>query len=183
MSHLLTAVLLAMSSNVDNFGVGLAYGVGGRAVRAGHNLLIAAASACGTFVSMAAGEWVNDFMSEACASLVGAALMIAIGLYAVWRAARAGSGRPPRLAPATTTREAALLGLALSLNNLVIGLGAGISHVDIPVTTALTMAASAAAIAGGCRLGRRASIALSQSALGVTAGLIVIAVGIYELFV
>jgi putative Mn2+ efflux pump MntP len=76
-----------------------------------------------------------------------------------------------------------LLAVSLSINNLGGGLGAGISHVHIALTAALTAGASGVAIAAGYLLGRRASFTLSRRWLGMTAGVIFIGAGIYELFV
>jgi len=105
-------------------------------------------------------------------------------VHGLVQALRETRNRPPQIERATTTsREAAVLAVALSLNNIGSGLGAGISHVSIPVTTALTIAGSIAALAGGSLIGQRASSAISQRSLGVAAGVILTAVGIYEFFV
>jgi putative Mn2+ efflux pump MntP len=184
LDHLLSAILLAVSANLDNLGVGLAYGMSGRGFRLAHAWLIALVSGAGTLVSMAAGEWLNDFTTEACANLIGSLLLVAIGLQAIVHAVRSEASGAARVERnATTSREAAVLAVSLSVNNLGSGLGAGISHVSVPVTTALTIAGSMAAIVGGCRLGAHAASGISKRALGVTAGLLVTAVGIYELFV
>lgn len=184
MHHLLSAILLAVSSNLDNLGVGIAYGLRGRGFRLAHAWLIALVSGAGTLVSMAAGEWLNDFTTAECANLIGSVLLVTIGLQAITHAVGSEATGAPRVEPETTTlREAAVLAVSLSLNNLGSGLGAGISHVSIPATTGLTIACSVAAIFGGRRIGQRAGAAISKRTLGVTAGLLVTAVGIYELFV
>jgi putative Mn2+ efflux pump MntP len=192
MSHTLSAILLAASSNLDNLGVGLAYGVRARRIRWRHNLLIALVSASGTFLSMAGGEWVNDFMSEGFADVLGATIMVSIGLYTMVHALRGPGGSAERIASGpvqpgraseTSGREGLALAVSLTLNNLGGGLGAGISHVSIPLTTVLTLAGSATAIAGGYHLGRHASLATSTRSLGALSGLMIVAVGIYEFFV
>lgn len=184
MGHLLSAVLVAASSNVDNLGVGFAYGLRGRGLRLGHAWLIALLSGTGTLLSMAAGEWLNDLLSEESGNLIGSALMILIGLHGVVHALRGASTGPPRIErEATTSGEAAILAVSLSLNNLGIGLGAGVSHVGVAATTALTTVGSLVAIIGGRRLGERASTAISRRALGLTGGLLLVVVGIYEFFV
>jgi putative Mn2+ efflux pump MntP len=181
-SHLPSAILLAMCSNVDNLGVGVAYGLRGRGFRIAHTLLIAGVSGAATLASMAAGEWINDFMPEPRANLIGSGLLVLVGLQGFVHALRE-TGRRLVSERETTSREAAVLAVALSLNNVGSGLGAGISHVSIPVTTALTVAGSVAALVGGSRLGRQTTPALSQRSLGIAAGVIVAAVGFYEFFV
>jgi len=120
MDHVLSAALLAASSNIDNLGVAVAYGIRHRAIRISTNLLIALVSGGGTLASMAAGES---------------------------------------------------------------GLGAGISHVSIPLTTALTVGLSVTAIVVGQLAGSHASGAISKRQLGITSGAIIVAVGVYEYFV
>lgn len=185
MDHLLSSIVLAASSNLDNLGVGVAYGVQGRAIRGSVNYLIALISGLGTLLSMSAGEWVNDFMSEAAANAIGAGIMVAIGAYTLCQALREDT------APASTgasgealgLREGVALALSLTFNNLGSGLGAGISHISIPLTTVITMAVSLAAIRAGCLLGSRASVAMSPRRLGIASGLVMMAVGGYEYFV
>jgi putative Mn2+ efflux pump MntP len=185
LDHLLSAVLLAISANVDNLGVGVAYGVRGRSIGPAHNLLIALVSGGGTLLSMAAGEWVNDFMSEEFANVLGGAIMIAIGFYGVVHAVRRRNGASSQMGrgAAMSTGEAVALAVSLTFNNLGSGLGAGISHVGIALTAVLTTVASVAAIAGGYLLGRRTSFAISRRWVGVAAALLFITVGIYEIFV
>ena len=84
---------------------------------------------------------------------------------------------------AMSAREAAVLAISLSANNVGTGVGAGISHVGIVPTAALTAVAGLAAICCGHRLGRRTWLPTSRRGLGVAAGLIFVLVGVYELFV
>jgi putative Mn2+ efflux pump MntP len=192
MEHVLSAVLLATCSNIDNLGVGVAYGVGGRTIRLPANLLIALVSGGGTLVSLAAGEWVNDFMSEEVANVLGSGIMMLIGIITLVRAIRGADDRPLDGGPASSAvgsapnvgaREATALAVSLTLNNLGLGLGAGISHVSLPLATGLTMVVSVAAMVGGHLVGRRASLTISKRWLGVASGVLMIAVGTYEYFV
>src|SRR4030095_13168295 len=117
---------------------------------------------------MAAGEWVNDFMSEEFANVLGGAILIAIGFYGVAHAVRRRNGAPSQMGrgAAMSTGEAVALAVSLTFNNLGSGLGAGISHVGIALTAVLTTVASVAAIAGGYVLGRRAAVVRYFTPLG-----------------
>jgi len=184
MSHTLSAILLAVSSNLDNLGVGVAYGVRGRHIRIVHNLLIALVSGGGTLLSMAGGEWINDYMSEEVADVLGASVMVLIGVLNTWHAITGDTATgDPGEGNGTSWREGLALAVSLTFNNLGGGLGAGISHVSIPLTTLLTVVGSVAAIAGGQRLGRTALPMASRRTLAVASGLLIVAVGIYEYFV
>ncbi|MFO0585680.1 MAG: manganese efflux pump [Anaeromyxobacter sp.] len=186
MGHLLSSILLALSSNVDNLGVGVAYGVRRRHVRLRHNLLVAGVTGAGTLAAVAFGEWVNDFMSEEAANLVGAAVLVALGVSTLAQALRggaaAGTGSRHAAGGATGGREALALALSLTLNNLGAGIGGGISHLDLVLTTALTALTSVAALAGGEALGRRMTGSLPAPALGVAAGALLVALGVVEVF-
>ena len=61
LSHLLTILLLALSCNLDNVGVGIAYGARGIGIPLASNLLIALITAAGTglcivFVQLSGGR-------------------------------------------------------------------------------------------------------------------------------
>jgi len=191
MNHLLSSILLAIVSNIDNFGIGLAYGVIPKRIYIHHNLLIAIVSATGTLASMSAGEWINNYMSESFANILGSFILIAIGVYNILQTfrqehnrLREGEEKPSDLEPqfGTSGREASALAISLTFNNLGGGLGAGISHLDIPLTALLTMVLSIVAIIAGLQLGKSASKFISKFGLGIASGLLIILVGVYEIF-
>ena len=191
MNHLLSSILLALVSNIDNFGIGIAYGVIPKRIYIHHNLLIAIVSGAGTFASMSAGEWINNYMSESFANISGSCILIAIGLYNILQTFikernrlkeqdLESSGLEPQFG--TSGREAFALAVSLTFNNLGGGLGAGISHLDIPITTLLTVGLSVVAIIAGLQLGKNASKFISKFGLGIASGLLIIVVGVYEIF-
>lgn len=191
MNHLLSSILLALVSNIDNFGIGLAYGVVPKRIYIHHNLLIAIVSGAGTFASMSAGEWINNYMSESFANILGSCILIAIGLYNILQTfikernrlkeqSLESSDSEPQFG--TSGREAFALAISLTFNNLGGGLGAGISHLDIPITTLLTMGLSVVAIIAGLQLGKNASKFISKFGLGIASGLLIMVVGVYEIF-
>jgi len=190
MNHVLSSIVLAFSSNVDNLSVAIAYGIMPRKIYFHHNVLIAVISGSGTWLSMSAGEWVNDYMSESFANVIGSIIMILIGLFNVVQAIRAEQKRfkgdektVDDLREGTHTREAFALAISLTFNNLGGGLGAGISHISIPLTTALTIGLSILAIIAGYQIGSRASLKISKLGLGIASGLLIMAVGVYEFFI
>jgi putative Mn2+ efflux pump MntP len=190
MSHIFSGILLAFSSNIDNLGVGIAYGIMTRRILLSHNILIGVVSGTGTLLSMVAGEWVNNYMSENAANILGSGILILIGLYSIYRAVAEGQKKLERdesllndKPDVVQKREAYALALSLTINNLGGGLGAGISHVPIPLTTLLTMILSVAAIAAGYKLGESSTDIIPKLWLGVASGLIITILGVYEFFV
>jgi putative sporulation protein YtaF len=81
--HLLSIILLAISSSLDNFGVGLSYGLRRICFPFYLNLFIAFVNSCGTFFSMLIGKELSDFLQPAAAGYIGAFLLIGIGLWII----------------------------------------------------------------------------------------------------
>ena len=61
--HILTIFLLALSSNLDNIGVGTSYGARGINIPFSSNLLIAVITGAGTFVSMTIGNGISNIIN------------------------------------------------------------------------------------------------------------------------
>ena len=87
--RILTILILALSSNLDNLGVGLAYGTRKIKLPFSSNLLIAVITSCGTLISMIIGKDVAIIAkNQRAASDVGAGIMVAIGLYLLFQSFR-----------------------------------------------------------------------------------------------
>src|SRR5512136_986532 len=81
--HLLSILALATSSNFDNVGVGIAYGIRGTCIPFTSNVIIALISGTGTFLSMLAGVWLYHMLKPEVATLVGGLTMIGIGVWVI----------------------------------------------------------------------------------------------------
>src|SRR5271169_3576576 len=77
--HLFSILMLAVSSNLDNFGVGIAYGIRKVCIPLSSNLLIAVINTGGTFISMILGEKLYQFMQPAIANFIGSSIFIIAG--------------------------------------------------------------------------------------------------------
>jgi putative sporulation protein YtaF len=83
--HLLSILLLSVSTNLDNFGVGFAYGIRHVCVSFRINLLIAFVNATGTLISMLVGERLYYLMRPEIANYIGSSLLIIAGSWFVIR--------------------------------------------------------------------------------------------------
>ena len=83
MTHLsiLAIALLAISSNLDNVGVGTSYGARRINIAFNANLLIAFVTTTGTFLSMVTGNEIRNFVDPNIANALGALM---IGGTGVW---------------------------------------------------------------------------------------------------
>jgi putative sporulation protein YtaF len=77
-------------------------------------------------------------------------------------------------------REALLLGIALSLNNLGTGLGAGLNGYPVLMTTGLTAVGSWLTISGGAWLGRISGGRFQARSAGYVAMLILLGLAVWE---
>ena len=242
MTHLLSSVLLSVTSNVDALAVALAYGVKNLKIGLWSNLLISVVSTGGTVLSMSVGAVIGRYLPSSVANFVGSAVLVAIGLWGIWetlerdkkrtqlRAARkkvtrtlvaAGvyssdffqtgaatvqevSDNPlaelmedfsyesflenPEKADKDRSgyidvKESISLAFGLTINNLGGGVGAGISGLNIVMTSILTLTVSVLAIGVGYFMGHRLAANMTSIWTGILSGSLIVALGIYEYFV
>jgi putative sporulation protein YtaF len=81
--HLLSIMLLAVSASLDNFGVGVSYGLRNICIPLSLNLFIACFNSCGNLFSMLFGKWLLVFLQPFKAGYLGAVLLIGIGSWII----------------------------------------------------------------------------------------------------
>ena len=79
--HLLSILLLAVSSSLDNLGTGVSYGLRNICIPLSLNLLIAISNSSGTLLSMLLGKAISGVLRPNASGLLGALLLIAIGVW------------------------------------------------------------------------------------------------------
>lgn len=184
----LSAVLVALVSNLDNLAAGLAFGLRDRRVAATPNAVIAGMTMAGTAAAMTSGEGLSSLMPPSTASAVGASIIIAIGVGSILSSPLllSGPARVRHLAgdegdhavrERVSLREALVLGVALSLNNVASGVGAGVAGVSPLATTLLAGAFSLLCVGGGSRLGWSVGRVFIGEQGPLVAGLLLIGVG------
>jgi putative sporulation protein YtaF len=208
----LPAVLLALSSNLDNVGVGVAYGIRRVCVPFISNLVIALITSIGSLAAMLAGKTIGSYMEPRVAHFLGGALLIGLGIWVAIQESRAvvqresprraemnrrisGAGLVSRMGMILDNpfsadedfsrhidrKEALLLGFALSLNNVVNGVAAGIAGLDPLLVTTLVCVFSILTIWVGMSAGYRFGARVAGRFTGVVSGMLLIALGLYQL--
>lgn len=195
---LISSLLFGFSASIDSFIVGMTYGVKKMHISSCKNLIISTITLAGTVLSILAGSRIAPFLPERAAKAAGSMILILLGIYYIVKfiliyfkkrrtanslsanalSYSAASGRPDT--GLLTGREAAALGLALSVNNIGIGLGASISGIRLASTAAVTFFLSILLLALGNRLGRLPFLQFAGRFADPLAGLILIALGLYE---
>lgn len=198
-SSLATVFAIAIASNLDNAGVGIAYGVRKIQISWLANLLIATISAVATYVSGFAGEVATHYISTQVATWTGAIVIMLVGLWVLgepWRNRRKEPKkknvmsrilRDPVVADfdkseSISLLESCVLGVALAINALAGGFDAGIEHIGILWTALLVGLFSYGLLGLAAYLGRKyAAESLGDKATYI-AGFILIIVGIHQVW-
>jgi manganese efflux pump family protein len=171
----LALLAVAASLGMSNLAASVAIGVSGTdaRMRLRVGLVFGVFEAGMPVAGLLIGEQVAASLGHA-ARWVGAGLLIAVGLYTLASAARTGEGRqlrPPGVMHLLVT------GLALSVDNLVVGFALGTYHTSIAlgviVIGTVSVAMSLLGLELGAGVGRRAGQHGEQ-----LAGLMLISVGI-----
>ena len=83
--HILSTVLISLSSNTDSLAIAVAYGIKKVKIPILPNLLIAVVSSLGTFVSMSVGEMIGGYLPKSIAGILGSGVLISIGIIGIWK--------------------------------------------------------------------------------------------------
>jgi putative sporulation protein YtaF len=201
--HLIFFILvIGISANLDNLGVGLAYGVRQVAIPPLANLVISMISLIIGCISVWIGTFINSFLSAHLASLIGAALLIIIGIWIMFSkknlspithssgnnpiATCSEIAQEPKTYPGhyfftISKSETGMLGIALSMNVMTNGISAGLWKLGI-LSTSLTMAAfSYITIMMGTWIGSRYGTRWLGNLASYTAGFLLIFIGLHQL--
>jgi putative sporulation protein YtaF len=200
--HWLTILLIGVAANLDNLGISVSYGLKSTRIPFVSNLVIAAISMICAYIPIIAGEFMSQFISVTVANYIGGLLIILLGGKCIFEsfypktteeAVRVDSTftkviSHPELADTNddqiiSFKESILLGLALAMNCLAMGLGAGFSGVSPLLTTLSIGVFSLLSISVGIRIGSKISDNRIGKYSNTIAGILLILIGVYEIFV
>jgi putative Mn2+ efflux pump MntP len=171
----LSVVFVALALGLSNFAVAIGIGLSGvdRALRWRVGVVFGAFEAGMPIVGLLVGQHVAGTFGSA-SHLVAGLLLIATGAYTLYQAHRAGD-EPS----APTHRTATLIptGLALSIDNLVVGFALGTRDVPLPLAVAVIATVSVAMSLAGLELGARLGTRVERHSDQI-GGAILVAVGI-----
>lgn len=188
--HWITIILVGMAANLDNLGIGLAYGVKKTKVPFTSNVTIAIVSMIVTYLSVLLGGVLIEFISQHKASIVGSVLLCLIGLYTIVSnkfTCAESEGSLEKIDKdqnnIISIKEAFVLGLILSLNCIAGGIGIGANGISAIWTVISIGFFSILTFAIGGHFG----FMLSKTFIGkhstLISGMILIGIGILELFI
>ena len=201
MNDLLRVLAIGLSANLDNLAAGIAYGVRRIRIAPGPNALMAGIALLFSAGSAWVGQYIAHFLSERTANLIGAVLLMGIGLRFMLPPKPAKPRPPPRpAAHASLTEilhdperadfdhsgdisivEALVLGVALGFNCLTNGLTAGLWKLDALAVGASCALFSFFTIVLGVAIGRKFGNNWLEARSGLIAGLIMLLLGLHQL--
>ena len=200
--RLVASLGLGVATNLDNFGIGSAYGI--NRIRIGNwpNILIATFNAGATGISMLCGVMIARILSKSVANATGAIIIGLLGIYYLYDTY---FGSPSKMKdeslgiipsiPAimkyvgiryhirnVNAKEAFALAIGLSISNITMGVGAGLAGFDVHVLVAVMFAFSWIMIVLGGLFGRITSMVLPDRWASAVSGLLLIVIAVHSLF-
>jgi putative sporulation protein YtaF len=153
LNHFFEILLIGIASNLDNAGVGIAYGVRGIHISKSANLMIAVISFLMTLLSGIVGAWLSMYISLFVSHLIGAFVIVSVGIYVLYQPFRQRITLKPQTnhnliqrilrkpeeadldqSNTISLKESLILGSALGINALAGGFDAGVTHLHIIIS-------------------------------------------------
>ncbi len=206
--HIISTFLFALSSSCDSIIVGLSYGAKNVRINFLNNTIIAVISGFGTLLSMSCGSLFLQILPQSITDILGSIILIFLGSFLLARHMRrkirvnskdVGSHlseldryentlRTPEiidrnLSKTIESKETILLGVILCLNNIGLGIGASMTGLNIFLTSFLSFMFCLLLIPLGFKIGTHIFSDRLSGFSEVFSIIIIIILGIYELFV
>jgi putative Mn2+ efflux pump MntP len=175
----LAIVLVALSVGLDNFAAAIAIGVSGvdARTRLRVGVIFGVFEAGMPVLGLQLGHSLASTLGHA-AHWIGAALLIATGLYALIESVRGrGDHDSGRQAASQRTGRLLVTGIALSIDNLVVGFALGTYHVSLLEAAVVMGVVSIVMSLIGLELGSRLGARTGERG-EIIGGLVLIGVGI-----
>lgn len=197
--NIMPILIFVLGANFDNIAVGTAYGFKGIKLSSKMNLLIALITSIGTLISMTIGLIIYKLLPNNFTNILGGLLIIILGIYFLKDFFKEAFNKnkdgdlkeilnSPEKADADHSgdidfKEAITLGTALTLNNFGMGIGASISGMNIFLTSILTFIFSVVSFRIGCNIGSRFNDSFIHKYANLISSLILIFLGLIEIFI
>ncbi|PSU74555.1 manganese efflux pump MntP family protein [Photobacterium phosphoreum] len=138
MSFLL-ALIFSLSSNLDNFVIGLTYGVKNERIPLKANAIIAFITAFITFLSMLGGKLITQLIPNHVSNELGSVIFILMGCWFIGSdLIKKQQQQQQKKHTVLNFKGAVMLGLLLSINNIGVGILGSITKLNITLVVTLT---------------------------------------------
>ncbi|MEF2967611.1 sporulation membrane protein YtaF [Paenibacillus sp. M1] len=200
MYSLWAIIAIGLASNLDNAGVGIAYGVRKIHIPWYSNLAIALISFLATLLSGWFGTWIALWVHPWVGQWIGTIVIVAVGVWVLIQPYVEKKTVPPEDDPSILTRllrnpeeadadssnslslgESLLLGIALAMNALAGGFNAGITHLNIFYTSLSVGVFSYILLALCAGFGEKFAAEKLGNRATVISGLLLILIGLHQI--
>lgn len=197
---------LCLAPNLDNMAIGLAYGARKINVPFKSNLAIAVFSGMATLISAALGNILLNIIPDYIGQIIGGSIVALMGMYTIikyfldkrktLRTYEMGESgidnliavmEDPVIADKDfsgdiSLKESILLGIALAVNCLGTGFGAGMAGVNVFILSFAVVCFSLLTIFVGVLIGKKFASRFLGDKATIISGILLFLVGLYEIF-
>lgn len=186
MQEIIAALVLAVSANLDTFSVAVSYGIKKIKIPMASNILISLLTTIGTFLSMEFGLLISDFIPPYIANAIGGICIALIGTWFLIDYFRNKNKDTIPMADSDhsgdiSLKEALPLIIALTINNLGVGISGSMAGVSTIYTTAFTFIVTALFLLIGTFAGKTVFGRLFGKYTPLISNILLIFLGIYEI--
>ena len=154
---ILSAALFALASNLDTWLLALVWGLRGARLSPGQYLVITGITTAVTWLALALGARAADFLPTGSAGMLGALVLVAMGLWTLLDWLRSLGQSPGSDDPSPGSLRACVpLAAALAVNNSGMGAAAGVAGLPPTAAALANLAATLFTLQAGLAMGRRA---------------------------
>ena len=205
--YFLSIFLLCLAPNLDNMAIGLAYGVRKINVPFKSNFAIALFSGFATLISSFFGSLLANYIPNYIGNVIGGCIVCLMGIYTIIsylhikRISKKSNENgnqyldnlkavmdDPSIADRDysgdiSLKESILLGIALAINCLGTGFGAGMTGVNVLVLTVAVIVFSLITISLGAFVGKCYASRFLGDRSTIISGLLLLIVGVYQMLI
>lgn len=205
--YFLSILLLCLAPNLDNMAIGLAYGIRKINVPLKSNIAIALFSGFATLISSFLGNFLTSYIPDFAGNVIGGSIVCIMGLYTVAgflfnkkkslkKSLSRNSGQylgdlravmdDPGIADKDysgdiSLKESILLGIALAVNCLGTGFGAGMTGINVFILSGAVVIFSLITISLGALIGRSYAAGFLGDKATALSGILLFVVGLYQI--
>ncbi|GGH12580.1 sporulation membrane protein YtaF [Paenibacillus segetis] len=194
-------IVIGLASNLDNAGVGIAYGVRKIRIPWYSNLAISTISFLATLMSGLFGNWISTYIHPWVGQFIGTVVIVGVGIWVLLQPFIEKKHAPKESDTNSFTRllrnpeeadkdssksislpESILLGAALAMNALAGGFNAGITNLDIWYTSLSVGVFSFLLLLLCAGFGKKYAAERFGNTATVVSGLLLIVIGLNQMF-
>ena len=177
MGQIISLLLFLLAANLDTVLLAMSWSLRQRRFSQKAVFMIAAITTAATWLALVLGGWAGSLMTGLMAKKLGGALLLAIG---VWMLVDGLREKEDQAAIPATLAECGTVALALGVNNMGMGVGAGLAGLGPGLAALCNFLITVAAMALGGWLGHQAAGTWFSRWAPLASGILLIVLGAVE---